>query len=329
VALVVLALVDPAYARSSVWERSASERASARSELETEAELFELRYQHLLESPQSALPLDEQESKALGEAYLAQAASLLERAGAASSRDPFLVCRLADTYALLKKQRAAAKLFEEALLEVPPPVLQARIYARLALTYGETGRVDEEVAAYTDALETEALASTRARLFANRAEALMHKGDIAAAIVGYREALMIQDARSMSTTLFGLAVALDRTGDLEQALTAIRLARSYDPIDKELNGPRWTYLPEYDRYWYDALGHWSHARAADADADRDESYARTLRSWNDYIARAPRDDRWLGIARIRWCAAWSELQGSAPRQQRGGRRPPDHRCDQR
>src|SRR4029079_8260597 len=92
---------------------------------------------------------------------------------------------------------------------------------------------------------------------------------ITAAVAGYRTALGLLSADHMmfgsgSTTLWGLAVALDRSGDLDSGLESVRVARSYDAQDKHLNGPGWFYLPAYDRHWYEALGHWQVARKGEA-----------------------------------------------------------------
>ena len=300
-------------AAPSVWERTANDRLRQRSELVQDAELFELRQHHLAEHG-PGFGLEQHEMATLGLSYLAQAAKLLERAESASDADPFIHFRLAETYCLLRRTAAATTLLEEALRQRPPAVLKARILARLAMAYGQTGRVSDEVAAYSEALSVEPRADERARLLANRAEALMREGDIAAAIAGYRDALAAHGPAP--TTLWGLAVALDRSGDLEQGLAAVGLARVYDPADKELNGPDWIYVPEYDKFWYSALGHLSRARAADIDAVRPDYYARAVQAWEAYGAIAPSDDRWIDLAYAR-CTGTLKEWGSAQSPQPG------------
>jgi hypothetical protein len=133
----------------------------------------------------------------------------------------------------------------------------------------------------------------------------MLQGDITAAVEGYRAAIALLSADHMMfgtgpTTLWGLAVALDRSGDLDSGLDAIRLARTYDAQDRLINGPGWFYMPDYDRHWYEALGHWQVARKADALLSvRVDAYARASASWDEYLANAARDDRWLPLARFR------------------------------
>jgi hypothetical protein len=128
-------------------------------------------------------------------------------------------------------------------------------------------------------------------------------GQLAPAIEGYRAALASLAQTEMQagvTTLWGLSVALDRSGDLEEGLQAIRLARSYDPSDTLIRDRRvWTFDPEHDEHWYAALGHWSAARHAELGAARAEWYARAVTAWEEYIATAPADDRWIPIAKAR------------------------------
>jgi tetratricopeptide (TPR) repeat protein len=211
-------------------------------------------------------------------------------------------------------------LLEDVLRERPPAVLRARILARLALAYGQAGRIADEIAAYSEALAVEPLADDRARLLANRAEALMHAGNIAGAIAGYREALTVRSAAP--TTLWGLAVALDRSGDLERALAAVSLARVYDPADKEINGPDWVYVPPHDKFWYEALGYWSRARSADVEGDRGDAYARAVQAWKAYAANAARDDRWLDLGRLRCISTLEEWSGAIARPTDLGGAPP-------
>jgi hypothetical protein len=149
----------------------------------------------------------------------------------------------------------------------------------------------------------------RARLLANRAEAYMLRGDVERAVDGYRASLALyfvgnQLFRGGTTTLWGLAVALDRSGDLDGGLQAVRLARSYDPQDLQLNGTEWFYVPAYDRHWYEALGHWAVARGDDVlTSVRVEAYARAVASLRAFVSAASKTDPWLtlGHDRLRRC----------------------------
>src|SRR5262249_6117362 len=163
-------------------------------------------------------------------------AILFEEAGAATSPNLFVRYQLASVYSLEELPQKALLLLEGIAKENPPAPLRAIVFADLAVAYAHLGRVEEEIKAYGESLRVQPLAYERARLLANRAEATMLLGDITAAVDGYRAALSLLSADHMMfgtgpTTLWGLAVALDRSGDLDSSLDAIRLARTYDAQD--------------------------------------------------------------------------------------------------
>jgi tetratricopeptide (TPR) repeat protein len=297
--LLAAALVAPGVAAGgSVWSRARNADAERRRDLLAEAQSHELKAQVLVRSRSQ---LDRAEVTV----HLAQAAILLEEAGAATSPDLFLRYRLALVYTAAEEQKKAVPLLESIVRAEPPPSLRAMVHADLAVAYAHLGRVVEEIAAYGEALRFQPVAFERSRLLANRAEAYMLLGDITAAVEGYRAAIALLSADHMMfgtgpTTLWGLAVALDRSGDLESGLDAVRLARTYDPQDRLINGPGWFYVPDYDRHWYEALGHWQVARKTDALLSvRVDAYARASAAWDEYLAEAARDDHWLPLARLR------------------------------
>jgi tetratricopeptide (TPR) repeat protein len=140
-------------------------------------------------------------------------------------------------------------------------------------------------------------------LLANRAESYMGLGRLDEAIRGYREALaslLYDELRGYGvTTLWALAVALDRNGDLEDGLEQIRLARTYDEFDERINGDAWFYSPPHDEHWYKALGAWVKARAAANSIDRIFEYGHALEAWDRYIDRAPTNDPYVPLAKVR------------------------------
>ena len=299
-ALTAFATLAPgsASAAGSVWARALRPDVERRREMAAEAQGHEIKAQHLQRSPSE---LDQTDLIV----HLTRAALLLEAAGAATSSDLFLRYRLAIVYSSQDQTAKAAALLESIARADPPPALRANVFADLALAYARLGRVEDEIAAYGEALRVQPVAFERARLLANRAEAHMLLGNIIAAVDGYRAALGLLSADHMMfgtgpTTLWGLAVALDRSGDLDSGLDAIRVARSYDPQDKLINSRSWFYMPDYDRHWYEALGHWQVARKVEVVTSvRIDAYARAAASWEEFLGRAARDDRWLPLARVR------------------------------
>jgi tetratricopeptide (TPR) repeat protein len=300
-----------AAADPSIWSQARAGDQGRLAVAVADAEALQLKYQRI------ARIRSESDSASVGELFLRMARELLEGAGAARSPDPLVRYQLAEVLHLLHDDAKAAQLFETVVAsDGTPRTVRAEAYSQLAEAYTRLGRFSEEIRAYDAALRYEAQPFARSRLLANRAESYMALGDITAAVDGYREALGLLSAPIElftlgPTTLWGLAVALDRSGDLDGALEAIRLARSYDPLDKNLNGPGWFYVPDYDRYYYQALGHWSAARRASLPAARAEEYLSAIAHWQEYLDSAAPTDRWVGIARARLRQIEKERDASA------------------
>jgi tetratricopeptide (TPR) repeat protein len=246
---------------------------------------------------------------------------VLEAAGARRATDPALRFRLAKIYYGLFDVERDKPLLERAAEHYAfvaqsdaPLTVRAEALNDLAICYARLGRHAEEVAAYGRALALEPHSETRAILLANRAEGMMVQGDISAAVRGYRAGLRETPAALLHqlgvTTMWGLAVSLDRSGDLEGALRQITLARGYDPVDERLRSDSWFFVPEYDDSWYTALGFWQRARATEETADRIEAYRAAIAAWRSYIDRAPEQDRWLALATLRLKQCERELQAA-------------------
>jgi tetratricopeptide (TPR) repeat protein len=184
-----------------------------------------------------------------------------------------------------------------------PTTLRSDALGDLAIAYARADRVEEEIAAYEAAIALEPHAVSRATMLANQAEAFMVAGDVARAVVGYRASLGELTSRELPsvgpTTHWSLGVALDRTGDLDEALGEIARARAYDPLDLHLRSPGWFFVPPYDEHWYEALGHWLVGRRADELERRRDAYERAERAWVAYLASAPPDGAYVPIARAR------------------------------
>lgn len=287
----------------SIWTRARRPDVDQRADLVAEAESLQLRAVGL-HSRRARRDFDPQELASLSEMYLTRAALLLEEAGARTSSDLFARFQLAEVYGLLARPAKSAALLESIVRGGAPPVLRARAHAQLAIEYAHVGRIDDEITQYGEALRLQPIPHERSRLLANRAEAYMLLGDVTAAVGGYRDALALLSTDHMlfgsgPTTLWGLAVALDRSGDLDGGLESVRLARSYDPRDEQINGEGWFFLPDHDRYWYGALGHWMVARKTDMGSVRADAYTHAVTDWEAYVSHAAREDPWVAVARVR------------------------------
>jgi len=134
---------------------------------------------------------------------------------------------------------------------------------------------------------------------------------------GYRDSLAatpsIATLRYGVTTHWGLAAALDRSGDLSAALDHIRVARTYDPGDLRINGADWLFVPLHDEHWYHALGHWQRARAASTSEERLAAYREAIHAYTRYIEHAANNDRWVVLAEQRQRQCEHELRGAMKR----------------
>lgn len=234
---------------------------------------------------------------------LDEVARLLQSVDAARSPSPQTRLLWARVLGDLDRHADARDVLLGLLADGPPAFLRAEVFADLGIAYAKLGARDHEIAAYGEALVHTSVDRGRSLLLSNRAEALMAVGQVSAAVDGYREALselsQVELMAFGSTTLWGLAVALDRNGDLEGALTHVTLARAYDPIDRRLREPTWFFSPAHDEHWYWALGHQTVARnTADARV-RLDALAQAKAEYDSYLARAPADDRHRPLAEVR------------------------------
>ena len=267
------------------------------------------------------LRLQEPASSSRRVPVLNQARQVLEGVADQYPNDPDLRFRLGEVYYELydvdedpKRLEQAAEHLSFVAAVTRHVTIEAMALKDLAICYARLGKHGPEIDAYDRALTVEPHPGSRAILLANRAEGHMVQGDILSAVRGYRQSLRetpsIRVHISGMTTLWGLAVALDRSGDLRGALEQVEQARAYDPTDQNLNGPGWFYVPDYDDAWYAALGHWSRARLAEDRDVRIAAYRDAVAAWRRYLNAAPLTDHWLPLAsqRLRLCE--KELQAA-------------------
>jgi tetratricopeptide (TPR) repeat protein len=239
-----------------------------------------------------------------------EARRILEAAGGARAASPEVRLRYAEVLADLRQWAEAAEVLEGVVDHLPAP-RRIDAWVELAVAYARLDRGREEIQCYDRALAFEPHGSARSTILANQAEAYMAVGDVARAIAGYRAALeplsSPEDvARRAPTTLWGLGVALDRSGELDAGLDAIQRARSYDPADRSLSGDGWFFNPAHDAAWYGGLGHLLVARRGPELDVRRAAYGRAIEAFREYVAMAPTTDLWLPAARARIVALSAE-----------------------
>jgi tetratricopeptide (TPR) repeat protein len=139
----------------------------------------------------------------------------------------------------------------------------------------------------------------------DRAECLMLLGELGEAVQGYRRALELSRSGTLEhvLTLWGLALALDRSGDHREALATARRAIEGDPfaraqpgdhrlrLDRRAHGPMAIlhsrrlvlFEPSYEVHAYDGLG-WEALASLDEGRDPREDLLRRARlAWTSYL----------------------------------------------
>lgn len=296
---------------ATVWSEAANPERAIENETITRARRLHQRYVDALSDRVT-------ESRAAG--HLLEEAALLRRRGAAASLRAELLHAVArverarfdadgDRTHLERAVDALRRGLADGLAR--GTLREAAMRFDLSVSLAHLERRTEEIEAEQQLLDVEPDDSARSLVLANMADALMGTGRTEEAIRVYEAALALLPTVAFGggsvTTLWGLAVALDRAGDLPRALERVALARTYDPADMHLRSPAWFYVPRYEEHWYAALGSWHVARTHADAAVRREAYGRAVGSYRAYLEAAAPADRWreLAAARLAQCEAES------------------------
>ncbi len=249
---------------------------------------------------------------------LEDARSQLEAAFARGVDAPLLHYDLAQIYFAQKRYPLVLRELRLVVNDPPEGASLAHIWDMLAMTYAHLERHEEERDAHREHLRLLRSESTRAVATMNLAESEMSVGRLDEAILQYREAARIaseSSSYSASATaalcVWGLSVALDRSGDAAQALAEAARANALDPGAQVLTSDSVFFAPAYERDWYMGLSAEATARSL-PEAQRERYFVTAGAYFRSYVnhATAPgRHDRWLELAKKR--AAKLEQLGAA------------------
>ncbi|MFO0551589.1 MAG: hypothetical protein U0271_24590 [Polyangiaceae bacterium] len=305
IALFATLVAAPAIATPSRWELARGGRAYPDEVARREVEV-------LLHSEKADRRNFPPTDPILGrDARFRKARYILEDAKAESSPSWYLRLLYARILHELDKWKEATPVFEGVLADPrTPDVFKADLLADLAIAYARIDRQPDEIEAYEGALALTPIQASRCIMLSNQAEAFMVSGDISRAILGYRAALegltILEAPRIAPTTLWSLAVALDRGGDLGGALETVQRARSYDPNDVMIHSDTWFFVPAYDQFYYEALGTWDIARRSSDLETKRAFYEKTLTAWRNFLQSARASDPYVPVARARLALAERE-----------------------
>lgn len=253
----------------------------------------------------------------INDAHYRNARTLLERYGAEKSRDPRLRFDLGLVYLKLEDHEKAAKVLKSVLDEFPDHSAAEDGWLRLAYACGHTGDHECERKAYGHVLRLSTEEIARATPTLNLAETEMHLGNLREAVDGYREALRIAGRVPSHETaplaVWGLAVALDRSGDRvsaeKEARFALELSRSMGGRNL-LRSAGVFFVPAHEVNWYEGLGAVAQARASTSPTEIVNLWRAAEQSFTAYVRGAEREknDRWLDLAKIRLAAVKGERE---------------------
>jgi tetratricopeptide (TPR) repeat protein len=237
-----------------------------------------------------------------GKQLLLGARALLDTADAAHHPDPALRFFYGGVLASLADDAGTVAVLEPAVAAFPDHPDAADAYSRLAIAYARLQRREDESRAYQHYLARQTEPRLRTLALYNYGDALMSLGDLPRAAANYRSAIEIEPGASQTGVLarWGLAVALDRSGDMAQALVTAKDATQLDAAARSLHDDNTFFVPAYEIYWYEALWHWARADlAGDREERRKQLQLSSLR-WQTYVASAPSTDPWAALAQARF-----------------------------
>ena len=239
---------------------------------------------------------------------LDHARALLEDARAEASPDVRLRFDLGEVYYKLDLLPEAVRVLEPATRANEGHPAAADAMVTLAYCYAKLDRPREEHDAYQRYLKLAVDLGPRANATLNLAESEMRLGNLAEAVTGYESALVLTAKlpptsgahQTAALAVWGLAVALDRSGEGSRGRAAAARALGLDPglaiISQDKNV---FFVPACERLWYLALGAGAQAEAApNAHEALVHRRAQEL-ALRTYVAKATADDRWGGLAKVR------------------------------
>jgi len=252
-----------------------------------------------------------------------RARAMLERENADKSPDVRLRFDLGRVYLELGTSqggtyhRQAVQVLKSALAMAPDHPAAEEGWLNLAFACGHLGDHECEKKAYVEVLRRQTEDMRRATPSLNLAETEMHLGNLEQAIEGYRETLRLAGRFPSRETgplaVWGLAVALDRSGDRvaaeKEARFALELERSMGGASSLLRSSGVFFVPAWEIHWYEGLGASAQAKVTTSPAEAVRLWRFAEQSFAAYVRLGePTNDRWVPLAKLRHAAAKAERE---------------------
>jgi hypothetical protein len=234
-----------------------------------------------------------------------------------------------DRVPLLRRSR---DVLRAALAEHPDHPVAPDAWLTLAFSCGHLGDHACERDSYLHILASRTADAERATPLLNLAETEMHLGHLQEAIDGYRETIRVAaripgDATTPALATWGLAVALDRSGDHAggeaQARKALEREQSVARVVPLLHSSGVFFVPPYEVEWYDGLGAVALARVMKQPADQVTEWTLAEKHFSAYVREAERakNDPFLEIAKARLAAIAKEKAAAEKRKAKAPPKP--------
>lgn len=301
--LLALRAVD-ARAEPSLWRRVSHPNARAEARLLRGLE-------RLLDAEEQAASDPE-----FSNHFAKAAVAMLDLARLPEPEDPRLAVAMAHALvsAGVGRGKEAERLLARALPALPEGSLLAWAYFELARARTERGDRPGARDALGRVLELAVDAERRSLAFYARAQAESALGDLERATRDFEAATATATEELLRLRArYGLAVTLERRGDLPGALALLaqlvgaRLPLSHYPAEDPLELPG-GFDPPYELHYVKALAALARARRADEAPERRAAYEHAVEEWDAYAAVAPLDSPWRGHARSLAERAKAELR---------------------
>jgi tetratricopeptide (TPR) repeat protein len=242
-----------------------------------------------------------------------RSATVLELGGGAELGNPAVLYFLGD--ALVEADRGrdedARRILRRALARAPDSPEAAQAWSNIATASNRLLDFEAERDAYGEALRVQWDRNERADSYMNRGEASMSLGELARAKEDFQTALATSDDSEVhALATWDLAVVLARDDDLPEALGYAWEAAQTQFHDEQGNPitalelPNVYFTPEYELFYYRALGAMAAAEHADNAKDRKAELEWATSQWLRYLAEAKsHGDRFIENARYQlgWC----------------------------
>jgi tetratricopeptide (TPR) repeat protein len=218
--------------------------------------------------------------------------------GIGEPRDLRLAAVMAEALlaAEIGREAEARALFERALDGLSDGPLRARALTLLADVLARGEQPELAVDTRTAALRLQYLPNARANSYYNRGEALLELEELELARADYVRAIdLATEPELLASSRYGLAVALERLGDLPSAYdvldaaNAIRLPSPPYAASDPLELPEVYFVPAYERSYLEALRSMARARRAQEGGRKRAVLEQAAVAWDLYLEGAPDD----------------------------------------